>query len=103
MFLALVGGVVLGLPFIFGQRRWVRVVSVLVLLGTATVAWTGVVTSHRLAIEEAGVSSSNPQEHFVQGAFATRNNAVQMQNVFWVSVLGLAILALIPPTARRGN
>ena len=99
--LAAAVGVIVALPFIFRRLRWLRIVSILMLLGFAGFAWTGVVASPRLAIEMAGLTSWQPEDRFVQGAFAARDLAISMQLPFWGAVVGLAVLALLPGRVQR--
>src|SRR5260221_13753178 len=94
-------GAAVGLPIVFRWHRWLRACSVLVILGIAVFAWLGVRTSHRLAIEKAGLTSWEPEDRFVQGVYATRDIAVQFEVPFWVSVVGLAVLALVPNRPQR--
>jgi len=94
-------GAVVALPVVFRRHRWIRVAAVVVMLGAAGLAWTGVVTSPRIAIEKAGYTSWQPEDRFFQGAFAARDVGMQMKLPFWAAVLGLATLALLPSRAQR--
>ena len=84
------------LPIVFRRSHLLRLLSVLIMLGTAEFAWMGVQTSARIATEKGHLATEGPDHPFVQGAIATRDAALHMKPVFWVTVLGLAVLALVP-------
>jgi hypothetical protein len=92
---------VICLPLVFRRYAWVRIAAVLVVLGISVFAWMGIVTSPRLAMEKAGVSSADPMDRFAQGAFAARDVAVDMKYFFWGSLISLAVLALVPPRPNK--
>jgi hypothetical protein len=94
-------GAVICLPLALRRYGWLRIAAVLVVLGIAAFAWMGIVTSPRLAMEKAGVSSLDTMDRFAQGAFAARDVAVHMKYFFWGSLLGLAVLALVPPRPNK--
>ncbi len=84
------------LPVVFRRSRVVRLLGIVTMLGAAELAWTGIQTSARIATERGHVATEGPDHPFVQGALAARDAALHMKPVFWGTVLGLAVLALVP-------
>ena len=91
-----VAAVVVALPIIFGSNRWLRIAGVVVLLGMAEFAWMGVQTSARVVAETVQGVTESQVSPFDQGSLATRDVALKFGPAFWATVLGLAVLALVP-------
>jgi hypothetical protein len=89
------------LSVIFRRYRWLRLVTILIMLGGAGVAWVGVQTSARIATERSHAAAKGPGDPFVEGAIAARDAALQMKVLFWAVVLGLAVLAIVPRETRE--
>jgi len=89
------------LSVIFRRYRWLRLLTILIMLGGAGVAWMGVQTSARIATEKGHMAAQGPDHPFVQGAIAARDAALQMKALFWAVVLGLAVLAIVPQETRE--
>ena len=88
------------LPVVYRRSRVLRLLGVLTMLGTAWLAWTGIMTCARIATEEGHVTVEGRDNLFVQGAIAARDAALDIKWMFWVAVLGLAVLALAPPRTK---
>jgi hypothetical protein len=95
-----VAAAAVALPIFLRRQRWPRVVAVTVLLGMAGFVWAGVLASARLAVEMAGITSWHPDDPFIKGALAAGRIVLDLQLPFWLSVLGLAVLSLLPLRAR---
>ena len=80
----------------FPRRRWVRVICVVPMLALAALAWGVVVTSHRIAVEKAGITSWQSNDPFIEGVLAARDVALGAQPLILASVAGLVVLALLP-------
>ena len=87
-------------PVLFRRSHALRLLGIVILLGTAELAWMGVQTSARMATENGHVATEGPDNPFVQGALAARDAALDMKPVFWGAVLGLAVLAVVPLRPR---
>ena len=83
-------------PFVFRSRIWVRVLAVIVLLFFAGVAWTGVQTSTRLAMEMARRDGQVTNQDFLNGAMAATRVADRNGTLFVGVVFALTLLALLP-------
>jgi len=97
---AALGGAIV-LPIIFRGRAWLRLASVLLILAAAGLGWGGIQTSSRLASEEARMRGDKELECFDRAAVATRMIAQRNLPILGASLLGLAILALIPGRERK--
>jgi len=89
------------LSLVFRGVRWLRLVSVVILLGAAALVWTAVVAAARLAVEKAHLIGEGPGNPFVAGTMATRDIALGFGPLFWTTVLGLVILAIVPHPKRQ--
>src|SRR5262245_18228785 len=63
-------------PLLSRGKRWVRVLSVLILLRFAGVVWVGVMGSSRVATGAAHLDGVLPTEDFGRGAQAPRDEAL---------------------------
>jgi len=88
-------------PLVFRDRWWLRVLSVVVMVWFAGVAWTGVVGSSRLASETAHRDGIEVSKDFLRGSIAARDAATSMMPLFLGIVVGLSLLALVPSRVKK--
>jgi hypothetical protein len=90
----------IAIAIILRNRLWARLLAIVLLVCLATFGWFGVLTSHRIAIEKAGVSW-NADEPFIKGVLADHKIAVASLPYVQATLLGFVVLALLPRRSRR--